>query len=88
MSDKAGSGTIKELLFVESGVKGEIKLLQGFKGWEAGFFESGFEQIVSAAAELIVNEQFQELNMAELRGDGLLISYGQGLDHACESEGA
>ena len=74
------------LVFGIFGLKVQSKSASVFIDGDAGLFEPAREEPIGASGELVLDEQFEKLEMRERRGFGLRDAAREGLDHAGEPQ--
>src|SRR6185295_5227086 len=72
----------EELLAADAGVELPVKVLERFEGTEVSGLGSPLHAALMANIHLILEDQFQELAVAESTGGGLLKANIQGLGQA------
>ena len=84
--DESAGSQIEDLLPVDGGVKGEVKVLQVLLFRKLGLAQTSLQQPVPTAGQLVINQQLKELLMAEPSLDGLLQANVKDLSQAREPE--
>ena len=85
--DEAQGGQVSDLCSRDLGVVGEVELLDGRRGLEVGVAHPAQVARSVAARELVLTEDLEELDVAELTGAGLSQPGVDGVEHAAEFEG-
>ena len=68
------------------GVELPVEVFQAFQGPEVGGFGSSGQLSLMAHVQLVLEDQFEELGVAQPGGGGLLQPHGQGLGQAGEAK--
>jgi hypothetical protein len=84
--DEACAGQFDDLGFRNLGIEGPVEVGQRLHDGDAGLFEPAGEEPVRAPRELVLDEQFEKLEMRERGGFRLGDATRQGIDDAGESE--
>lgn len=84
--DEAAGGQIKELLPLQFWIKAPVKLFEGLQGMKARDVLAAFQVALVADVELILEDEFEELGVAETVGGGLLKPHGEVGAEAGEAE--
>jgi hypothetical protein len=63
-------------------IEGPVEIGQGFHNGDAGLFEAAREEPIGASGELILDEQFEKLQMRERRRLGLRDASWERVDHS------
>jgi hypothetical protein len=63
-----------------------VEISERLHDGDTGLFEAAREEAIGAAGELVLHEQFEELEMRERGGFGLRDAAGEGVDHAGEPQ--
>lgn len=80
--DKARARQFDDLRLRDLRIERPLEIGEGLLDDDAGLFEPAREEPIGAARELVLDEQFEKLEMRERRGFGLRDASGEGLDHA------
>jgi hypothetical protein len=84
--DEAGAGQFNEFPLGDLRIEGPVEVGERLHHGDAGLFQAAHKEPIGAARELILDEQFEKLEMGQRGRFGLRDAPGQGLDHAGEPE--
>lgn len=86
--DERAGGEVSDGGRGDLGVEGEVEVLQGGRLLEFGAADPLAQGVAVAAADLVLAQDLEELQVAQLPGAGLGQPGFQGVEHAAEREGA
>jgi hypothetical protein len=72
MSDKAHGGEVPDLAFIDRGLKGKVKLIQGLVKGETGLAHFPANILLGAGGQFGLRERIKELKHRPAVGSGLL----------------
>jgi len=77
LADELTGGQVEELVLGQLWVKAPVKVLEGFEGMEPSDVFAAFEMTLAADVDLVLEDELQELGMAESVGGRLLQADGE-----------
>ncbi len=86
LGNETGGGEFEELGSRELGIERPIEVHELFYLSDRGLGESALEKAVGTSRELVLDEQFQKLQIVQAGAAGLLKSSWQGLHKAGEAQ--
>jgi hypothetical protein len=86
LGDETSGGEFEELCSRELGIERPVEIYELLHLSDGRLGESALEKAVGTSCELVLNEQFQKLQIVEAGTAGLLNSSWQGLHKAGEAQ--
>jgi hypothetical protein len=85
LADEAAGGQIEDLRALDRGIEREVEFVQRLQLSELSRFDAAVDLPLLADQQFILNDQFQELGMAELVPSRFLESHVQRLGQSREA---
>jgi hypothetical protein len=84
--DEPRARQFDEFRFRDLGIEAPVEIGQGLLGGDARLFEPARVESIGTARELVLDEQFEKLEMRQRGGVGLRETAGERVDHPGEPE--
>ena len=86
LAEVSAGGQFEDLFAVDRRVELPVEVFEGLKGTEVGGFGAASQHSLVAHVEFVLQDQFEELAVAQAGGGGFLQAHAQALEQAGEAQ--